>query len=99
MVRFENTTGIICCKTVVIKDIPFAHYKKKCTALATHTNGSHHFCRHHSKMQRFVAREGDTGKILARFETEQELRNNIHLFPEAEMQKLTKSHRKTLNYE
>lgn len=56
-------------------------------------NGLYYFCRHHSLMGRFVVRNGDVGEILARFDTEEELRNNIHLFPGMEMQKLSKSHR------
>lgn len=71
-------------------------YKSVCGKKATHTNGSRFFCRQHSKLGRFVLRNGDVGEILARFDTEEELQDNAHLFPNAELQKLTNSHRKTL---
>lgn len=71
-------------------------FKKVCGKSATHTNGQHFFCTHHSKTGRFVLRIGDTGEILARFNTEQELHDNCHLYPEARLQKLSKSHRRDI---
>jgi hypothetical protein len=88
-------TNETCCKKIVVKEWL---YKESwiCGKPATHTNGSHFFCRHHSKTGRFVIRNGDVGEILARFDTEQEMRDNIHLYPGMRMQKVTKSHRRDI---
>jgi hypothetical protein len=67
-----------------------------CGKPATYTNGTHYFCTHHSRMQRYIIRDGDVGKILARFDTEEELRANIDNYPGMVMQKLTHSHRRTI---
>lgn len=97
MKKFNNTENLVCGKVMKhsMREMGIIG-KSNCTRIATYTNGSHVFCTRHSRMQRFVAREGDTGKIFARFDTEQELRNNIHKFPGARMQKITSSHRKDL---
>lgn len=94
---FDNTENILCNKIMKhsMRDVGVIS-KSKCTKPATHFNGSHHFCKKHSRTGRFVARLGNVGKILARFDTEQELRSSIHLYPEACMQKITKSHRRDL---
>jgi hypothetical protein len=87
----------ICCKNVQHSNFYGKKtFKKVCGKTATHTNGQHYFCRHHAKAGRYILRVGDIGEILARFDTEQEMRNNKHLFPEARMQKLSKSHRKDI---
>lgn len=85
-------TNEICCKKLKhsARSRGIVGYSK-CTNKATYTNGSHFFCAKHSKMQRYVIREGDVGKILARFDTEEELRQNIHLYPNMRMQKLSSS--------
>lgn len=67
-----------------------------CNKPATHFNGSNYFCAHHARVQRYVVRDGDVGEILARFDTEQELRDNISRFPGMLMQKVTKSHRNNI---
>ena len=95
MVEFENSLRIECGRVIHIKEWLNRH-KYKCIRIATHTNGSHYFCRRHSRTGRFIARIGDVGKILARFDTEEELRLNFHQFPGARMQKLTHSHRRDL---
>jgi hypothetical protein len=94
----EVITNESCCKTVKITMFGFGVIgTRKCEKPATHTNGTHYFCNRHSKTKRFVARIGDVGEILARFDTEKELRDNIHLFPNARMQKITKSYRKDIS--
>lgn len=67
-----------------------------CGKKATYQEGTYYFCKHHSKTGRYVVRDGDIGKILARFDTEKELRANIHLYSGMRMQKLTKSHRRDI---
>lgn len=94
---YKIETNEICCKRIKhsARQIGIIGYSK-CTNKATYTNGTHFFCTKHSRMQRFVIRNGDIGEILARFDTEQELRNNIHLYPGMRMQKVTKSHRRDI---
>jgi len=93
----EIETNEICCKKVKhsAREMGIIGYSK-CTNKATYTNGTHFFCTHHSKMQRFVIRDGNVGKILARFDTEQEMKDNIHLYPGMNMQKLSKSRRRDI---
>ena len=70
-----------------------------CNKPATYTNGSHFFCRKHSKMGRFIIRVGDVGEILNRFDTEEELRKNFIDYkniPNVRMQKVTSSQRKDI---
>ena len=95
MQKVETTE--ICCKKIKhsAREIGITGYSK-CTKPATHFNGSHYFCVRHSRTGRFVVRDGDVGAILARFDTEQELRDNIHLYPGMRMQKITKSHRRDI---
>lgn len=97
MKEFDNTENIVCCKIMkhTMRNVGIIG-KSKCTKPATHFNGSHYFCKKHSCTGRFVARVGSTGKILARFDTEKELRDNIYLYPGARMQKMTSSHRRDL---
>ena len=95
MINFDNTENITCCKSIKIKTW-YSRRSYICRKPATHTNGSHYFCRHHSRVGRFVARIGDVGEIVARFNSEQELRENIHLYPDCRMQKVTKSHRRDI---
>jgi hypothetical protein len=95
MKSFENSESIICGKRTKVKDW-FNPHTHVCKKVATHTNGSHYFCRHHSKTGRYIARIGDVGKTMARFDTEQQLRDNIHLYPGCRMQKVTKSHRRDI---
>ena len=71
-------------------------YKSCCGKKATHTDGQHFFCRHHAKVGRYVLRNGDVGEILARFDTEEQLHDNAYLFPNATLQKLTKSSRNNI---
>lgn len=87
----------ICDKKVTPTQFGYGNFcSYKCGKPATHTNGSHNFCRKHSKTGRFVIRNGDVGEILARFDTENELRENISKFPGMRMQKVTSSHRKDI---
>ena len=97
MLPFNNLENVICGKVMKHSMRDFGIVSKSyCQKIATHTNGTHNFCRKHARVGRFVARIGDVGKILARYDTEQELRDNIHLFPGARMQKVTSSHRRDL---
>jgi hypothetical protein len=96
MTPFENIDGIECNKRIRIKDW-FNRHSYVCNKLATHTDGNAVFrCRHHSLTGRFVVRDGDVGEIKMRFDTEKELRENIHLYPGMVMQKVTKSHRRNI---
>lgn len=71
-------------------------HKTVCGKPATYVQGSKYLCCQHSGRGRFVLRNGDVGEILARYDTEQELQNNAHLYPDAVLQKITNSHRKTI---
>lgn len=90
-------TNETCCKKIKhsAREMGVIGYSH-CTKKAEYTNGTHYFCKHHSKMGRFVIRDGEIGKVLARFDTEKELKENIHLYPGKVMQKLTKSHRRDI---
>jgi hypothetical protein len=97
MKAFNNTEGIVCCKTIkhTMRDVGIIG-SSKCNRPASHTNDTHYFCRKHSRTGRFVARIGDVGEIRARFDTEAELRAHIHEYPGTRMQKITSSHRRDL---
>ena len=98
MKELDKSVNEICCKKMQHSARNFGKtYKSDCGKKATHTNGQHFFCRHHAKVGRYVLRNGDVGEILARFDTEDELQKNAHLFPNAQLQKLTKSHRKNIS--
>lgn len=51
-------------------------------------NGLYFFCRHHSLMQRYVIRKGEIGEIVARFDTEEEIKAAIHFIPRHENAKI-----------
>lgn len=94
----EQPTDRTCCRKVRQQ---YGHIQlgtKICGKPATHinTNGVSAYCRHHSGTGRFVVRNGDVGEILARFDTEKELRDNIGNYPGMRMQKVTKSHRRDI---
>ena len=94
----EVDVDMICGKTIKIsmRDMGIIG-TRKCTKPVTHFNGSHYFCKHHSKTTKtFVVRDGDVGEILARFHTEKELREEISKYPGMRMQRITKSHRRDL---
>lgn len=93
----SNVSNETCCKKVKhsMRDIGVIG-TSICGKKATHINGSHYFCAKHARVGRYVVRDGDVGKILARFDTEEELRSNIHLYPGMRMQHLTKSHRRDI---
>lgn len=67
-----------------------------CGKPAIYQEGKEYYCRHHSRMGRYVIRDGDTGPILARFDTEQQLREAIVNHPGMRMQKLSKSSRRDI---
>lgn len=96
MRNIELESNKTCCYNAQHSSSYGKTYKQICGKEATHTNGTHFFCRHHSKTGRFVIRIGDTGEILARFDTEQELRDNYHLYPNSRMQMVTKSRRRDI---
>jgi hypothetical protein len=74
--------------------------KFRCTKDATHMINGKHLCRHHSKTGRYVIREGDTGPIHFRCDTEKELRQEFssesYPKPQYRMQKISKSHRRDI---
>jgi len=94
-IRAVETNETCCFKKIHHKDW-ISTITSICGKPATHTNGSHFFCARHAGIGRYVIREIDNGKILARFDTEDEVKANIHLYPGKIMQKITKSHRRTL---
>lgn len=96
MKQIDENLNETCCYNAQHSAFYGKTFKKVCGKKATHTNGQHFFCRHHSKTGRYVARIGDVGDILARFDTEKQLRENIHLYPNAIMQKVTKSSRRDI---
>lgn len=96
MKPIDSTINEVCCKKMKHSVWWGKSYTSKCTKKATYTNGTHFFCKHHSGMGRYVFRVGDVGEILARYDTEQELHDNAHLYPDARMQKITKSHKKDI---
>jgi hypothetical protein len=77
-------------------------YKEKftCDKDAVHIINGKHYCQHHSKLGRFVIREGDVGKIVFRCDTETELRiefsSDKYNKPQHRMQKVSKSHRRDI---
>jgi hypothetical protein len=91
-----------CCKKVVNKNSDGIGSVEKWTcgkpAVYENTIGkdTYYYCRHHSKMGRYIARVGDKGEIKARFDTESELRANINLFPDCRMQKVGRHCRKDI---
>lgn len=87
-------TSECCGKKVTPQQYGFSVGSYTCGKPATYTNGSHFFCRKHSKMGRYVIRDGDVGEIHKRFDTEKEMRDAIINYPNMRMQKVTSSHRK-----
>lgn len=90
----ENSTEK-CCRKVTNQIFKNSYI---CEKKATHTNGTHFFCRKHSKMGRFVIRLGDVGEIVARFDTENEIKSTYPMYDSDifEMQKISPSHRKRI---
>lgn len=100
MVMKEAQTTERCCKKVTQTYTNFPTETYICDKPATHTNGTHFFCRKHSKMGRFVIRVGDVGEILHRFDDEKMLRSEFDKLESKDglvMQKITSSHRRTIN--
>lgn len=98
METIPQPTVLTCCKKVQHSARNWGKTNTSiCGKPATHTNGTHNFCRHHSGTGRYIFRDGQVGLIVARFDTEKELRENAHLFPGMLMQKVTKSHRKDIS--
>lgn len=69
-------SGHTCCKKIVDKTYSSMGYTESwvCGKPAIYKHGSSHFCRHHSGIQRYVIRIGDTGSILSRYDTEDQAR-------------------------
>lgn len=85
-----------CCKKVIVKDW-FSKRSWICKKPASYTNNNTHFyCRKHSKMGRYVIRNGDIGEILFRCDTEEELRKEFINHPGMRMQKISPGHRKDI---
>jgi hypothetical protein len=68
-----------------------------CNEEAVHFIRGKHYCQRHSRLGRYVIREGDVGKIVFRCDTEQQLRTEFikYSYP-YRMQKLTRSHRRDI---
>lgn len=80
-----------------IKDWLGIKERFECSSPAVYVNNhGQHFCRHHSKMGRYIIRNGDVGEILARFDTEEQLRETFSNYPGMIMQKISKSSRKDI---
>ena len=77
-------------------------YKERftCNKEAIHTINGKHYCQHHSKLGRYIIREGDIGEIVFRCDTETELREEFksdkYPKPKYRMQKKTRSHRRDI---
>jgi hypothetical protein len=70
-----------CCRKVNQSEGRYV-YNVKCAAKAPYTNnGTHFYCRQHSN--RFVIRNGNVGEILARFNTEEQVRAAFPDYPDA----------------
>lgn len=67
-----------------------------CGKAAIWTDGRQSYCNRHSMKGRFVFREGDTGAILERFDTEEQLIAAKDRFLGKTPQYLTPSHRRDL---
>jgi hypothetical protein len=67
-----------------------------CGKPARWSHGNEYFCPKHSLKGRFIFREGDTGEIVARFDTMEELLANKHLYPNLQMQHIGASRRRNL---
>ena len=78
------------------------HYKEHiiCNKEAIHIINGKHYCQHHSRLGRYIIREGDVGEIVFRCDTEEQLRiefsSDIYPKPKYRMQKLSKSHRRDI---
>jgi hypothetical protein len=87
-----------CQKITLVKNYDGFGSSKRvgCTSNASHIVNGVPMCRHHARKGRYVVRDGDRGEIKARFDTEKELRENIHLFPGMRMQMVTRSKRRDI---
>jgi hypothetical protein len=81
-----------CCRKVNQSEGRY-NVKKVCAKHPHTNNGTHFYCRQHSKIGRFVIRNGNVGEILARFNTEEQVRAAFPDYPGMRMQRLP-SHRK-----
>jgi hypothetical protein len=75
-----------CCRKVNQSEGRYV-YNVKCAAAPYTNNGTHFYCRQHSKIGRFVIRNGN-GEILARFNTEEQVRAAFPDYPGMRMQRL-----------
>jgi hypothetical protein len=79
-----------CCRKVNQSEGRYVYNVKVCGKAAPYTNnGTHFYCRQHSKIGRFVIRNGNVGEILARFNTEEQVRAAFPDYPGMRMQKIT----------
>jgi hypothetical protein len=76
-----------CCRKVNQSE-RYVYNVKVCGKAAPYTNNSL-YCRQHSKIGRFVIRNGNVGEILARFNTEEQVRAAFPDYPGMRMQKIT----------
>lgn len=71
-----------------------------CNKEAIYIINGKHYCRYHSRMGRYVIREGDVGEIVFRCDTEDQLREEFNSDkypkPKYRMQRITKSHRRDI---
>lgn len=96
----EQNHNHTCCKRITDKSLKWVGYIESwtCGKPAVYTNGSHYFCRKHSKLQRYVIREGEVGSILFRYDTEDEGRAAFLKLatPGLSLQKISPGKRRTI---
>lgn len=96
----EKDHGYTCCKKIVDKTYSWIGHKESwiCGKLAVYEEGKQKFCRHHSQMGRYVIRQGETGPILERYDTEDQARNAFKLLDMTgiQIQRITGSKRRSL---
>lgn len=99
MEKILNDGSKKCCKRVNLTAKYIGVYSSViCGKNASYKDGNNFYCTNHSCMERYVIRVGETGKILARFDTENQLRK---AFAESDLkgirgQRLTKSKRRDI---
>lgn len=89
--------GYMCNFKITYSD-GFNTYTKECQkpALWSINNGQQYLCSHHSGKGRFVFRDGDVGEIVARFDTEEELRQHKKKYHGYTAQHIGTSKRRTI---
>jgi hypothetical protein len=84
-----------CCRKVNQSEGRYV-YNVKCAANSSYTNNGTHFYCKHSKIGRFVIRNGNVGEILARFNTEEQVRAAFPDYPGMRCKRLPSQKRYSL---